>query len=260
MHTTHTQRRIAVANFKGGTAKTTTTHSLACGLAAAGRSVLVLDLDAQANLTYWFDRLTVRPTLYAVVRGEEPLPRAIHSTDVAGVDLVPSEPALSGADPLLRSQMGADTWLRRQLEHLPSDRWDYVLFDCAPGLGILTIGALAAADEVLTPVEPATLGLTGVAQLLYTIEDARQSLNPQLRLMGILPVNVDNRRAITGEAIAELAGVLGDQLLETRIRTNVKLVEAPGHHLPIYDYAPKSHGAEDYQTLTDEVIAWHADD
>ena len=178
MYTTYTQRRIAVSNSKGGTGKTTTTHSLACGLAAAGRRVLVFDLDPQANLTYWFDRLGTQPNLYAVVRGEEPLPRAIHSTDVAGVDLVPSEPALSGADPLLRAKMGADTWLPRQLEHLASDRWDFILFDCPPGLGILTIGALAAAGEVLAPVEPSTLGLAGIAQLLDPVEDARVSLNP----------------------------------------------------------------------------------
>lgn len=253
MHATHTHsRRIAIFNAKGGTGKTTTTHSLACGLAARGHQVLVFDLDPQANLTYWFGA-TGAPSLYSVVQAQTTLASALYPTN-AGVDLVPSEPSLIGAKAILQSRIGADNWLRQQLEHLPK-HWDFILFDCPPGLDIFTIGALAAAEEVLAPVEPALLGLAGIAQLLDNIEDAQTSgLNPGLKLLGVLPVNVDSRRAITGEVIDDLANTLGDQLLTTRIRTNVRLVEAPGHHRSIFEYAPTSHGAIDYNALTDEVL------
>jgi chromosome partitioning protein len=129
-----------VFNAKGGTGKTTTTHALAAGLAAKGMRVLTFDLDHQANLTFWFGLKDRRPTLDDVIRQGAPLPDAIHSTGVAGVELVPASPFLVAADPALRAKMGAETWLRRQLERLP-DRWDVILFDCAPGLGILTLHA-----------------------------------------------------------------------------------------------------------------------
>jgi chromosome partitioning protein len=158
-------RRIAIFNAKGGTGKTTTAHALSTGLAAEGRRVLVFDLDHQANLSFWFGRTDSGPTLDDVIRRDVPMLDAIQPTDVPGVDLVAGSQWLVAADPALRAKIGAELWLRRQLERLPA-RWDFVLFDCPPGLGILTIAALAAAGEVLAPVQPQVLGLAGVARLL----------------------------------------------------------------------------------------------
>lgn len=248
-------RRIAVFNAKGGTGKTTTAHALASGLAGAGKRVLAFDLDHQANLTFWYGRKdNGHPTLDEVIRKEIPLAEAIQPTDVAGVDLVAANQWLVAADPALRAKIGAELWLRRQLERLPG-RWDFVIFDCPPGLGILTIAALAAAGEVLAPVQPQVLGLAGVARLLETLEQARDGINPDLRLLGLLPVMVDHRLALTGEVLRELREHFGGQLLGASIGTNVRLAEAPSHGRPIYDYAPRSAGAADYRALVQEVLA-----
>jgi chromosome partitioning protein len=247
-------RRIAVFNAKGGTGKTTTTHALAAGLAAKGRRVLAFDLDHQANLTFWFGLQDRRPSLDDVIRQGVPLAEAVHATSVTGVDVVPGSPFLVAADPALRAKMGAETWLRRQLERLPA-RWDVILFDCAPGLGILTIAALAAAGEVLAPVQPTVLGLAGVARLLETLEQAREGVNPGLRLLGLLPVMVDRRTALTGEVLGQLREHCGPQLLRSSIGVNVRLAEAPSHGQAIYDYASSSSGAADYRALTEEILA-----
>lgn len=247
-------RRVAIFNAKGGTGKTTTTHALAAGLAAEGRKVLVFDLDHQANLTFWFGRKDAAgPTLDDVIRRDVPMLEAIQATDVPGVDLVAANQWLVAADPALRAKIGAELWLRRQLERLPA-RWDFILFDCPPGLGILTIAALAAAGEVLAPVQPQVLGLAGVARLLETLEQARDGINPELRLLGIVPVMVDHRLALTAEVLAQLQEHFGPKLLRSAIGTNVRLAEAPSHGRPIYAYAPRSSGATDYRALTREVL------
>jgi len=247
-------RRIAVFNAKGGTGKTTTAHALACGLAAEGRKVLLFDLDHQANLTYWCGcKDNGRPTLDDVIRRDVPLAAAVQPAGVPGVDLVAASQWLVAAEPALRAKLGAELWLRRQLERLPR-RWDVVVMDCPPGLGLLTIAALAAAGEVLAPVQPQVLGLAGVARLLETLEQAREGLNPDLALLGVVPVMVDHRLALTGEVLGELRARFGAQLLP-EIGTNVRLAEAPSHGRPIYDYAPRSSGAADYRALVREVLA-----
>ncbi|MDP9122977.1 MAG: ParA family protein [Acidobacteriota bacterium] len=250
-------RRIAIFNAKGGTGKTTTTHALAAGLGGAGKRVLVFDLDHQANLTFWFGRGQGGPTLDDVIRRDLPLAEAIQPTDVPGVELVAGSPWLVAADPSLRAKIGAELWLRRQLERLPA-RWDFILFDCPPGLGILTIAALGAAGEVLAPVQPQVLGLAGVARLLETLEQAREGINPDLRLLGIVPVMVDRRLALTGEVLEQLRLHFGPKLLGSAVGINVRLAEAPSHAKPIYEYAPHSAGAVDYRALTQEVLAHDA--
>ena len=247
-------RRIAIFNAKGGTGKTTTTHALASGLAGEGKKILVFDLDHQANLSLWFSRKDVGLSLDDVIRGGEQLLEVIQPTDVLGVELVSANQWLVAADPALRAKMGAELWLRRQLERLPA-RWDFILFDCPPGLGILTIAALAAAGEVLAPMQPQVLGLAGVARLIETLDQARDGINPDLRLLGILPVMVDNRVALTADVLGELREHFGGQVLQSRIGVNVRLAEAPSHGLPIFDYAPRSSGAADYRALAQEVLA-----
>ena len=246
-------RRIAIFNAKGGTGKTTTTHALAAGLADQGHKILVFDLDHQANLSFWFGRKDDGPTLDDVIRRDMPMLDAIRPTDVPGVDLVAGSQWLVAADPALRAKIGAELWLRRQLERLPA-RWDFVLFDCPPGLGILTIAALAAAGEVLAPVQPQVLGLAGVARLLETLDQAREGINPDLRLLGLLPVMVDHRLALTADVLAQLREHFGPQLLKSEIGVNVRLAEAPSHGVPIYAYAPRSTGSADYRALTQEVL------
>ncbi len=242
---------LAIFNGKGGVGKTTTAHSLACGLAAEGCRVLAVDLDHQANLSYWFG--VEGPTLYNAIQGELTLPATVQPTRVEGVEVIPADEYLIGAEPALRAKIGAELWLRRQVERLPK-RWDWIIYDCGPGLGILTIGALAAADEVLAPVEPHVLGLAGVRRLVESVAEVREGLNPGLKLAGVLAVKVDRRTALAGEVLEELRRALGEQLLDISIRINVKLAEAPSHRLPIYDYAPRSAGAEDYRALTAELL------
>ncbi len=254
MNAVHAQpRKLAIFNAKGGTSKTTTAHSLACGLAAQGKRVLAIDLDHQANLSYWFGHDAEGPTLFDAIRGDATLPSTVHPADVAGVDLIPANEYLIGAEPALRAKIGAEVWLRKQIERLPG-RWDVIVFDCAPGLGILTIGALVASERVLAPVEPHVLGLAGIRRLLESIEEVRDGLNPGLELLGVLPVKVDRRTALAGEVIEELRRALGDKIMNTIIRTNIRLAEAPSHQKPIYKYAPSSAGAEDYRALTEEVL------
>lgn len=241
-------------NSKGGTGKTTTTHSLAVGLAAEGNRVLVFDLDHQANLSLWFGRKDVGKSLDDAIRGGALLQDVIQATEVPGVELVSGSQWLVAADPALRAKIGAELWLRRQIERLPA-RWDFLLFDCPPGLGVLTIAALAAAGEVLAPVQPQVLGLAGVARLMETLEQARDGINPELRLLGLVAVMVDRRVALTDEVLLELKDHFGAQLFASQIGVNVRLAEAPSHGLPIYEYAPRSTGAADYRALTQEVLA-----
>lgn len=247
-------RSIAVVNQKGGSGKTTTTVNLAAALAHENRRVLLLDLDPQASASEWFRVTASGRGLLGVFLDEEDLESLIQETGVPGVSMIPSSPWMMAADKLLVDEEEVESKLRAYLAPLADGDWDYVLMDCPPNLGILTVNALAAADEVLIPVESHVLSLHGLARLLETIDVVRERLNPELEVAGILACRVDRRTRLARDVEHDLRERFGDLVFGTVIRQNVRLAECPSFGVPILQYAPRSTGAEDYRSLAASVI------
>ncbi|HEV3459841.1 MAG TPA: ParA family protein [Thermoanaerobaculia bacterium] len=248
-------RIIAVTNQKGGTGKTTTTVNLAAALGQLGRRVLVLDLDPQANASAW---LGVRDggtgLLEALVADDGgSLSGLIRAGSAHGVDLIPASLQLTRADRHLAATLGGDKILLGLIRGLPPGRWDYLLIDCPPTLGQLTINALAAAGEILVPVEASTMAVAGLADLLKTVAQAQRYLNPGLAVCGIFACRVDARTVLAREVVAALRERFPELALATTIRESVRLREAWGHAAPIGLFAPHSSGAEDYRCLALEI-------
>ncbi len=246
---------MAVVNQKGGSGKTTTTVNLAAALGELDRRVLVLDLDPQASASAWYRVNEEGRGLLATLTDRSDLDDLVHETEVEGVSIVPASRWLMAADKLLANVVGAESRLGEALDKLEDDSWDYLLFDCPPTLGILTVNALSAATEVLIPVETHVLPLHGLAQLLETVEVVRERLNPDLEIAGILACRVDRRTRLSLEIVADLRQRFGDLVYSTAIRENIRLAEAPSFGLPITSYANRSAGAQDYRALASEVLA-----
>lgn len=247
-------RSIAVVNQKGGTSKTTTAVNIAATLAEQDRRVLLVDLDPQHSATDWFlGNAEVGKGIFSVLVENGNVFDVVHQTQVAGVDLVPSSSWLVGAEKALAGEVGAETTLQRKLEKVSG--YDYVLMDCPPQLGILTINALVAAREVLVPVEAHVMALSGLAQLMETVELVQERLNSELKITGILPCRVDNRTRHAREVVDQLRQRFGALVYGTTVRENVRLAEAPSFGEPITVYDPSSAGAEDHRALAQEVIA-----
>lgn len=250
-------RTIAVVNQKGGTAKSTTAVNLAASLAEApfGRRVLLVDLDPQHSATDWMlgSGADVGKGVFAVLGENGNVYDVVYETPVEGVAIVPSSSWLVGAERALAGEVGAETILRRKLSKLTG--YDYVLFDCPPQLGILTVNALVAAEEVLVPVEAHVMALAGLAQLVETVELVQDRLNPDLEITGILPCRVDSRTRHAGDVVGQLRERFGDLVFETVVRENVRLAEAPSFRAPITTYDSRSAGAVDHRALAKEVVA-----
>ena len=195
-------RKIAVINQKGGSGKTTTTVNLAASLAEKKRKILLIDLDAQASATSWCGAAKDTKGIYPVFAENTSIADTIIKTDNPRVDLVPASTWLVGIDKLLAREVGSETILKRQLESIKG--YDYVLIDCPPTLGVLTVNALCAVDEVIVPVEARFMALNGLVHLLETIDVIRQRLNPTLKIAGIVPCRVDNRTKHAKEVVSEL--------------------------------------------------------
>ena len=247
-------RTLAIANHKGGSGKTTTAVNLSACLAQRGKRVLVIDLDAQASASSWLGGQTAEDGLIDVFTGQRSLATLVQPTGVAGLAIVPAGPRLLGAERTLAGEVGVETVLRGEVRRLPPRQWDYVIMDCPPTLGTLTLNALTAAREVLVPVEAHVMALSGLVQLRRTIELVQQRLNPELVLSGVLACRVDGRTRHAQEVLAELRQHLGGTVLRSVIRENVRLAECPSFARPITLYAPTSTGAADYRALADEVI------
>ncbi len=264
-------RSIAVANQKGGVGKTTTSVNLAVGLARAGRRVCLVDLDSQAHATL---HVGAQPgsascSAYDVLVGGEPLAAATVS---AGDNLwvVPAHIDLSAVELGLAGTSGRESILRRRMADDPrcngqdAAAFDYVVVDCPPSLGLLSLNAMAAVDDVLLPLQPHFLALHGLSKLLETIEMVAEHVNPRLRLMGVVLCMFEAGTRLAAEigrdveaffaASAERHPAWGQaRLFETRIRRNIRLAEAPSFGQSIFDYAADSNGAEDYARLAEEV-------
>ncbi len=250
-------RRIAVINQKGGVGKTTTTVNLGAALAHRGYRVLLLDMDPQANLTVHVDK---RPdlegnTLTNLLVEDTPLADLVQPTGQERLFVVPSDTSLAGVEQVLANRIGRETILREALEAFPAAAdYDFALFDCPPSLGVLSANALVAADTVVIPMQAEYLSLQGMAKLLEVIQLVQKRLNPALQIGCVLPCMVDARTNLSTEVLREIEAHFGALLTKTRIRNNVKLAEAPSFGRTIFEHAPDSNGARDYEAFAAEFL------
>jgi chromosome partitioning protein len=247
---------IACTNQKGGVGKTTTVVNLATYLALLGDRVLVIDLDPQGNATSGFgvDRASVDGSTYDALVGDRPLAALHVATPVAGLRLIPSAIELAGAEVELTGMEGRERRLGRAIR-AEADSWDWILIDCPPSLGLLTVNALTAADAVLIPIQCEYYALEGLSQLIATVNLVRDHLHPELAIAGVLLTMFDSRTNLSTEVANEVKLHLRDAVYDTIIPRSVRLSEAPSHGLPIALYRPDSKGAEAYRRLADEVRA-----
>jgi chromosome partitioning protein len=242
----------AVANQKGGVGKTTTAINLAACLAEAGARSLLLDLDPQANATSGLGQRTVESSTFDLLDGA-PLCDVVRHTKYANLDLVPSRPDLAGAAVDLAQREDGESYLAQSLAGA-RDTYEFVFLDCPPSLGPLTVNALAAADQVLVPVQAEYYALEGLSQLVSSVELVRVRLNPRLRIGGVLLTMVDGRTRLSADVAVEVRRHFGDRVFRTTIPRSVRLAEAPSHGLPVIAYDRRSAGAEAYWRAAHELV------
>jgi len=249
-------RVIAVANQKGGVGKTTTAVNTAACMAEAGIRVLLIDLDPQCNATsgLGLQAESAERSVYGVLDGRAGVAEATLTSSVDNLRVLPSCPDLAGADVELAGADNREFVLTYAL-HGHLDAYDFVFVDCPPSLGVLTVNALAAAGEVLIPVQAEYYALEGLAQLLDTIELVRDRLNPALRLLGVVVTMLDTRTRLGKEVAAEVRSHLGRQVFDTVVPRNVRLGEAPSHGRPISRYDPTCAGSDAYFDLAKEIVS-----
>lgn len=241
---------ITVSNHKGGVGKTTTAVNIAAGLQRMGKRILVVDIDPQANLTQSLGCTHAERNIYGAIRGLYPaVPVTIHP----GLDIIPSTLDLSGAEVELSGEAGREYILREVLAPLRK-RYDYIIIDSPPSLGLLTINALTAADEVVIPLQAQYLALQGVAKLTEVVDKIRHRLNKQLKLGGVVITHYDGRKVLNREVVNTIKTHFKDKVYKTHIRDNVALAEAPAQGMDVFRYQPKSNGAEDYTALCKEIL------
>jgi len=248
-------RTIAVANQKGGVAKTTSVAALGAALGERDRRVLVVDLDPQACLTFslGFDPDKLQPSIHDVFVGRCGVETTILPVDQESFEIVPSNIDLAGAEAYLLTRTGREYALRTALEDV-SGLFDVVVLDCPPSLGVLTINALTAADEVVIPLQCETLSHRGVGQLLATIEDVRRLTNRELRVAGVIPTMFDARTTHSKEVLADVGDRYGLHVFQPPVRKSVRFAEAPLEGRSILRFAPGHPGAEAYRVISRELV------
>ena len=251
-------RVIALANQKGWVGKTTTSINLGACLAKLGQKVLLIDADAQGNATSGLGirKADIKADVYDVLVNEAPMTDVIIHTSRKNLDIVPATIQLSGAEIELTSQMAREKRLADAVVPI-RESYDYILIDCPPSLGMLTINAFTACDTILIPVQSEYYALEGLSQLLNTIQLVQKHFNPNLKIEGVLLTMLDARTNLGNEVVEEVKRFFKDKVYQTIIPRNVRLSEAPSHGMSIIDYDPSSRGAKEYMALAKEVLAAH---
>ena len=246
---------ISISNHKGGVGKTTSAINIGAGLNRLGKKVLLIDLDPQANLSQSLGLIDQGPNIYQLLRS------AGHGTRtetkpieiLIGLEGIPSTLDLSGAEVELSGEAGREYILRELIEPL-RERYDYILIDSPPSLGLLAINALTASDEVFIPLQSQYLALQGLTKLLEVIDKIKKRLNKGLKVGGVFITQYDSRKILNRDIASSIQEHFTDRVFNTKIRDNVSLAEAPSQGLDIFRYEPKSYGAEDYLSLCKEIL------
>lgn len=247
---------IAIANQKGGVGKTTTSVNLSACLADLGQRVLLIDIDPQGNATSGLgvDKSKIEKSIYDALVDDVPIKDIIIDTEVDKLKILPATIQLAGAEIELVSSMSRETKLKRGIDKIKDD-YDYVIIDCPPSLGLLTINSLTAANSILVPIQCEFYALEGLSQLLKTITLIQDNLNQELVLEGVVLTMFDSRTNLSGQVVQEVKNHFQQKVFKTIIPRNVRLSEAPSFGRPVIKYDPKSKGAEVYYKLAKEVLA-----
>lgn len=242
---------ISLLNHKGGVGKTTSTINIGAGLVELGKRVLLIDLDPQANLTISLGIPRQKFTIYEALRGESDLMPYNHRPNL---DIITSSLDLSGAEMELINEAGRE-YILRELINQVLDDYDYVLLDCPPSLGLLTLNALTSSRYVIIPLQAEFLAVQGLAKIKQVIDKVRMRLNKQLEMAGVVATMYDSRRVLNRDVVDTIHKYFGDKVFKTYIRDTVALAEAPAQRKDIFQYSPRSNGATDYLELSKEVVA-----
>jgi len=241
---------ISISNHKGGVGKTTSAINIGAGLNKLKKKVLLIDLDPQANLSQSLGVIEPERTIYGAIRGEYSLqPIEI----LKGLDLIPSTLDLSGAEIEMSGEAGREYILKELIDPI-RDSYDFIIIDSPPSLGLLTINSFTASDEILIPLQAQYLALQGLTKLIEVVDKIKRRLNKELKVGGVFITQYDSRKVLNRDVAETIKAHFKDEVFKTKIRDNIALAEAPANGLDIFRYNPKSYGAEDYLSLSKEII------
>ncbi|MDR2028575.1 MAG: ParA family protein [Treponema sp.] len=247
-------RVYVFVNQKGGVGKTTSAINLGAYLAEKGKSVLLVDFDSQANLSSGIGTDAVNLGVYELISGSTPVDQVIRPTSIPELSVIPANIELAGASVELIEQEERDFFLKKALEPV-RNRYDFILIDCPPSLGVLTLNGLVAADAVLIPMQCEYFAMEGLSLLLQTIKRIQKNLNPSLEIGGIFFTMYDPRTKLAQEVVKQVSAYFKNKVFTTIVPRNVRVAEAPSHGLPISRYDPESSGAKAYKSLAEEVLS-----